>query len=63
MNAIIKTKSNYKNCNGKSLEIVEFLGNIIACKVPEFGFNKNGEPEGKWITSDFNIKEIVSINK
>lgn len=61
MKAIIKTKSNYKNCNGVELEIIEFLGTIVACKVPECGFDKNKQPIGHFITSDFNIKEIEQI--
>ena len=63
MKKIVKTKSNYKNCNGVELEIIEFLGTIIACKVPDGGFDKNKQPIGKFITADFNIKEIEQIKK
>lgn len=61
MKAIVKTKSNYKNANNKALTIVEFLGDIIACEVPEYGFSESGEPQGKMITGDFKLSEVVSI--
>lgn len=63
MTITVNTKSNYKNCNGKQLEVVQFLGDIISAKVPEFGFNGNGHPLGKMITADFNLKEVVKINQ
>lgn len=59
----VNTKSNYKNCNGQQLEVVHFLGTIISAKVPEFGFDANGQAQGKMITSDFNLKEVVKINQ
>ena len=61
MKAIVKTKSNYKNANFQSLEIIEFLGTIICCLVPENGFTEDGKPSGKFIKCDFSIKEILSI--
>ena len=61
--ATINTTSNYKNCNNQQLNIVEFLGTIIACKVPEYGFNENGEALGKLRTADFNIKEVTEITR
>lgn len=61
MKAIVKTKSNYKNANNKALTIVEFLGSIVSCEVPEYGFNENGEAQGKMITGDFKLSEVISI--
>lgn len=64
MKAIVKTKSNYKNCNGKELTVVEFLGTIVACEVPENGFDNDGNPQGKMITADFSVKnELIQITK
>ena len=57
----VQTKSNYKNANGRKLKVVQFLGSIISAKVPEYGFDEQGEPKGEFITSDFNLKEIISI--
>lgn len=54
MKAIVKTKSNAYNANGKELRVVELLGNIISCKV-ENGF-------GLLVTADFNVAtELVSL--
>lgn len=54
MKAIVKTKSNIYNENGKELEVVELLGSIIACKV------KNGL--GQMVTADFNVEtELISL--
>jgi hypothetical protein len=63
MKAIVRTKSNYKNANGKELKVLELLNTIIALEVPEFGFDKNGEPVGKMITADFSMKEVISLIK
>lgn len=57
----VHTKNNYKNANGIKLEVVHFLGSIISAKVPEYGYNQQGEPQGDFITSDFSLKEITSI--
>ena len=57
----VQTKRNYKNANGRKLKVVHFLGSIISAKVPEYGFNEQGEPQGDFITSDFQLKEITSI--
>lgn len=57
----VKTKSNYKNANGIKLEVVQFLGVIVSAKIPEYGYNEQGEPQGSYITADFDLKEITSI--
>lgn len=59
MKVLVKTKGNYKNCNGKWLDVIEFLGDTVGCKVPEFGFSESGVAQGKFITSDFSIKNEV----
>lgn len=61
--AIFKTGSNYKNCNGKVLEVIKLSGTNIECKVPYYGFNpESGEPETDMtITSTFSVRELVSI--
>ena len=62
MKAIVKTKSNYKNCNGKELEVFELLGKFICCYVPENGFDQKGNSQGKMIMADFNVeKELISL--
>ena len=48
MEALINTKSNYKNLNGKWITIKEFLGSIIACTY-----------DGQ--TIDFSLTEIKAI--
>lgn len=63
MEAIVNTRSNYKNCNFKKLKVVKFMGKMIALETPEFGFNLIGEPLGKMVITDFNIKEIISITE
>jgi len=63
MKAIVKTQSNFRNVNGKELEVVELLGNIISCKVPAMYFDpQNGEPVGDMITADFIVgEEVISL--
>lgn len=57
----VQTRGNYKNANGRKLKVVHFLGSIISAKVPEYGFDEQGEPQGEFITADFQLKEITSI--
>ena len=61
--AVFKTGSNYKNCNGKALEVIRFNGSTIDCKVPYYGFNpETDEAEGdRMVTSGFFVSELVSI--
>jgi hypothetical protein len=57
----VNTKSNFNNANGIKLEVVYFLGGIVSAKVPQHGYNEHGEPQGGYITADFQLKEITSI--
>ena len=57
----VKTTTNYNNCNGQLLEVVEFLGTIVAAKIPQYGFNDKGEPQGDFITADFSLNEVQEI--
>ena len=63
MKAIIKTKSNFSNANGHSLKVEAFLGKIVSLEVPQYGFDNDGKPQGKMITADFQLCEIVSITQ
>lgn len=63
MKAIVKTKSNFSNANGHSLKVVAFLGKIVSLEVPQYGFDNYGLPQGKMITADFQLSEIVSITQ
>jgi hypothetical protein len=61
MEAIVKTVSNFKNANGRKLKVVELKGDRVSCKVPFYGFNRKGEPQGNEVTADFKIREIVEF--
>ena len=64
MKAVMNTKSNYKNCNGVQLEVVECKGNRISCYVPYYGFHKSGcfnVNRDRMIIADFSIKEVVEL--
>lgn len=61
MEAIIKTKSNFKNCNGKRLVVTKCNGSFITCLVPANGFTETGQPQGQMVSADFTIKEIESL--
>ena len=62
MKATVNTKSNYKNCNGQELDVVEISGTRVSCQVPRFGFNKSGESVGEFGTSDFQLSEITNFS-
>ena len=53
--ATVKTKSNFRNLNGQSLEVVEIAGTRVSCKV----FCNEMQ---KVITVDFSLKEIVKFS-
>jgi hypothetical protein len=55
MKALVKTKSNYRNLNGKWVKILQFLGTIIYCETID--------ETGKTLRFDLNIKEIESIQE
>jgi exonuclease III len=50
--AIVKTKSNYENLNGKRLKVVEKNQNFITCEFMR---------EGKIVRADFGKSEVVQI--
>lgn len=58
---IVNTKSNFKNCNGIELKVDKFLGTIVSCKVPMYGFDENSQPIGDFMTADFNLNEVKTI--
>jgi hypothetical protein len=51
--AIVNTKSNYNNLNGKSLKVVEQYDNFITC---EFWISGQGI-----VKADFGRSEVVKI--
>jgi len=50
--AIVKTKSNFRNLNGKRLKVVEEFSSFIACEFYS---------EGQILKADFGKSEIVKI--
>jgi hypothetical protein len=50
--AIVNTKSNYRNLNGRRLKVVEELSNFICCEFFD---------EGRIIRADFGNSEVVKI--
>lgn len=64
MKVIVKTKSNFKNCNHKELEVVEITGTRISVLIPRYGYGiLQGEPIGEIDTvCDFNINEILTFS-
>lgn len=53
--ALINTKSNYRNLNGQWLEIKQFLGCLVACCFTD--------ETGTKITVDFQLSEIAKIKE
>ncbi len=53
LKAQINTKSNYRNLNGKYVDIIQFLGSIVYCQYT----NESGD----LVKCDFGIKEITRI--
>lgn len=51
--AKVETKSNFRNLNGKWVQIVQFCGTIVYCKAND----ENGNP----IYFDLSINEIKQI--
>jgi hypothetical protein len=63
----LNTNSEYRNAKdikiaigGKELQVVQFFGNIVSAKVPENGFNEQGEPQGEYVTLYFQFNQIAS---
>lgn len=54
MKALINTKSNYRNLNGKELEVKEIYGKRVTCKLndPEFP---------KALSVDFMLHEVTFV--
>ena len=50
--AIVNTKSNYRNLNGKRLKVVEQYENFIACEFLS---------DGQIIRADFGRSEVVKL--
>jgi hypothetical protein len=50
--AIVNTKSNYRNLNGRRLKVVEDFSNFICCEFVD---------EGRIVRADFGKSEIVKI--
>jgi len=50
LTATIKTKSNFRNLNGQTLEVIEVVGTRVTCKV------KDGHHT---ISADFTIQEVT----
>jgi hypothetical protein len=58
MKAIIKTESNYNNCNHKILDVVSINDKFITLLIPKNGFDIDDNPIGdETIEADFNISE------
>ena len=53
MKALIKTKSNYKNLNGKYLLVKKIVLDIITCEYQD--------ESGDILTLHFNLREIVQF--
>ena len=51
---IIKTKSNFRNLNGKVVDVVEFKGNRVTCRIW-------AEDLQKFVNADFTKNECIFI--
>jgi len=51
---IVNTKSNFRNLNGKELNVCEIAGTRVSVKIYD-------EAIGKLVTVDFNVKEVVKF--
>lgn len=63
LKVIVETKSNFKNANGKELEVVEIKNRRVTCKVPFYGFTTdplNGNYE-RWCDADFTLDEVLEF--
>jgi hypothetical protein len=62
MKAIVQTRSNFKNCNGRELQVQECNGSFITCLVPMYGFDAEGQPLGDMVSASFILKEIIFLH-
>lgn len=53
MKAIVKTASNYRGLNGKTLDVVEIVGNRVTCRVEFAEFGQ--------MNVDFSLSEVVEL--
>ena len=51
---IIQTKSNFRNLNGKVVDVIEMVGNRVSCKV----FANDLQ---KFVTADFGKSECIFL--
>lgn len=54
MKAIVKTQSNYRNLNGKTIHVHEICGSLVACWVYAWEFHA-------YILADFTKKEVTFL--
>ena len=55
MKAKVNTKSNYKNLNGKWLDVIEIVGTRVSCSVDSNEFGKQ--------TVDFHLRELTDLSE
>lgn len=55
MKVIIKTKSNYKNLNGKVFSVYETCGNRVSIQIKD--------EYGRTLTTDFNKSEVIFVDE
>lgn len=59
--AQVNTKSNFYGTNGKFLEVVEFAGSLVVCKVP-LNDNNRFMPNGDTVmNASFSLSEITRL--
>jgi hypothetical protein len=51
---IINTKSNFRNLNGKVVDVIEMVGNRVSCKIW-------AEDIQKFVTADFTKSECIFL--
>jgi len=51
---IINTKSNFRNLNGKVVDVIEMVGNRVSCKIWHDEFQK-------YVTADFSKSECIFL--
>lgn len=49
--AVVNTKSNFRNLNGKPLQVVDILGSRVSCRI-------FAEDLGTYVTADFHKDEV-----
>lgn len=59
--ALVQTKSNFHNTNNRWLEVVEFVGTLVVCKIPLNDINCYDKDSDVVINADFSLSEIKRI--